>query len=242
MSNTRKRQIFLAFFTLVLLSFGACSRGGQPADQGVPETQPSQLQQENDVLLGSASPFEDLTEFAVAGDESGMDQALADIEGALPVVRSTLAPGPRQRFDSLLESLRAARETGNYLDVALTSVEGYRILVESLHDEALTVPKAVSLLDYAGFRLSVLAGLESPDWTAIQAITEEARGFWSGLEGRVENPGLRDAMNTTIRGLEQAVAARDAKMAAFAASIDLDLVDLLESYFEETGPLVHGSR
>ena len=157
--------------------------------------------------MSSASPFEDLTEFAVAVDELGMDRALADIEGAARVVRPILELGRRQRFDSLLASIRAAREAGTYTEVALNSVEGYRVLVGGLHDEAPTVPKAVSLLDYAGFRLSVLASSETPDWVSIRVTMEQARGFWASIAMRVENKGLRDAMNTTIDGIEHAVSA-----------------------------------
>lgn len=46
------------------------------------------------------------------------------------------------------------------------------------------------------------------------------------------NKGLRDAFNSTIAGLKQAVEQKHLPMLNFAAQIDLDLVDLLESHFE----------
>jgi len=233
MLNTN--NLLLALLTIGFLSPTACSSSDQAAQQSAPTAQQSQMQKDNNILMDSASPFEDLTEFAVAADVAGMDRALDVIEERSGITRSTLDPVRRDKYDSLWASIRAGRKGGTYTDVALNSVESYRVLIEGLHDEVLTVPKAVSLLDYAGFRLSVLASLETPDWAAIRVTMEEARSFWAAISGRIQSKGLHDAMNTTIDGIERAVEARDARMTVFAAHVDLDLVDLLESHFEEIG-------
>ena len=243
MTSAQRDKLLISLLALCLLGLSVCSKVDQTAERAAPSAKLSQMQAENEILLDSASPFEDLTESAVAADEPGMDLALGAIEKRLGITRPVLDPAGRERFDSLLKNIRAARAAGTYTDVALNAVEGYRVLVEGLHDEVLLVPKAVSLLDYAGFRLSVLADSKAPDWVAIDVTVKEARGFWASIAQRVERKGIQDAMNTTIDGIQHAAEARDAQMALFAARVDLDLVDLLESYFEEIGHVaVHGSQ
>jgi hypothetical protein len=113
------------------------------------------------------------------------------------------------------------------------SVEVFRLLIESLDASALEVPMEVSLLDYAGFKIHVLTAGDSPDWPAIERTTSEAVKWWSSLKGKVKNKKLADAVNSTIRGLQEASSSKNLAMINFAAQIDLDLVDLLEGDFEE---------
>lgn len=239
MSYLRRLNLLLMMLASVCVGLAACEQ--QPAEEAAgPER--SQVQRNNDILESSTSPFEDLTEFAVAADEQGMNRALTAIENRAEVTRSALDAPAERRFDSLLSDIRDARTSGNYTNVALDAVETYRVLVESLDDEALIVPKAVSLLDYAGFRLNLLAGSAAPDWAAIQETTQEARGSWTRTSALVGNRGLRDVMDTTIGGMEAALEMRNAQMMVFVSQVDLDLVDLLESHFEEAGPVVQGIR
>ncbi|ARA92811.1 hypothetical protein AWN76_006290 [Rhodothermaceae bacterium RA] len=187
----------------------------------------------NDTLLAAASPFEDLTEFAEAGDVRGMERALASIKQHLPSAKAVLGDTPKAYLDSLVTDIEEAFGNGEYRTVALLAVEAYRTLISALDESAMVVPKAVSLLDYAGFKLHVLAGADAPDWDLMQRVVQEADGFWNSIEGQIDEKGLRDAMNTAIQGMKEALSARDARLMAFAARVDLDLVDLLETYFED---------
>jgi hypothetical protein len=243
MTSAQQHKLFVSLLALGVLGLAACSKVDQATEGAATSVKQSRMHAENEILLGGASPFEDLTESAVLADKPGMDLALGTIEKQLGIIRPVLDPAGRERFDSLMGNIKAARAAGTYMDVALNAVEGYRVLVEGLHEEALLVPKAVSLLDYVGFRLSVLADSQTPDWAAIDRTVKEARGFWESIAQRVERKGLKDAMNTTIDGIEHSAEIRDVQMALFAARVDLDLVDLLESYFEEIGNVVaHGNQ
>lgn len=219
-------------------SLSACSTvahpaGAQPAGHVV-STSTSRALENNAHLENGASPFEDLTEFALRANEEGVRRALTDIDRRADTIRSALDSGGRRAFDSLLSKLRTAQSSRRYPEIAIHAVEGYRLLVDGLDEDALVVPKAVALLDYCGFRLTVLASSATPDWSALQATADETSGFWRSIEARIENRGLKDAMRTVVGGIETAARAHDLRMIAFAAQVDLDLVDLLESYFEET--------
>lgn len=223
-----------------LLTFGILSlvlaAVGSPAMSATaPGPQPSSAQRHNRILMTASSPCEDLIEQAAAGDEAGMDRSLAAIEKGEQAVLSTLDAASQADLRTLLTLVRAARKAGDDLRLALRSAETYRFLVDHLEDASLTVPKAVSLLDYSGFEIGILLRAENPDWEKLQGAVEEARGFWGSIEKRVRDRGLRDAMSTTMAGLEEGSRAHDRRLLAFAAKVDLDLVDLLEGYFEAAG-------
>jgi hypothetical protein len=117
--------------------------------------------------------------------------------------------------------------------VALNSIETYRLLIENLQAEGLKLPKEVSLLDYAGFKLQILAAAAQPDWDTMQKTVADAVTWWDTTKPKISEKGLLDTVNSTIKGLQQAAKSKNLEMLHFAAQIDLDVVDLLEGYFEK---------
>jgi hypothetical protein len=107
-------------------------------------------------------------------------------------------------------------------------VEVFRLLIDNLQAKYLKVPKEVSLLDCAGFKLRVLAATQRPNWQDIRKTVGEAAGWWNAISSKVSEKGLRDAFDSVIRGLGDAAKLENLPMLRFAAQIDLDLVDLLE--------------
>lgn len=188
----------------------------------------------NDILLSAASPFEDLTEYALAANAKGMKLALKAYTDQASGVSAVLDAKARKDMGALIAAIEKAQSQGDDETVALKSVEAYRILVESLDANTLTVPVQVSLLDYAGFKFEVLLHARSTDWTALKKVAEEAKQNWAAIKPRVTDKGLRDALNTAIMGMYKACTEKNTGMALFAAQIDLALIDLLEGYFEQS--------
>jgi hypothetical protein len=186
----------------------------------------------NRVLLAAASPFEDLTEAALAHDAQGMRQALKIYGEQAATVNQVLPAPARQEMASLITKIRQAEQQGNNQSVALNSVEAYRVLVEALDPQSLVVPIQVSRLDYVGFKLKVLLAATPPDWSSIQKTSEAAGLHWHALGSHVADKGLHDAVKTVMAGLNQAIGSQNVEMAVFAAQMDLALVDLLEEYFQ----------
>jgi hypothetical protein len=220
------RQIYLNLMAVVVLA------GWLAVPQLAGAAKSAGVSGPNQVLLAAASPFEDLTEAALAHDARGMRQALKAYGDQAAAVDKVLSVPARREMASLLAAIRRAESQGDSQAVALNSVEAYRVLVESLDPNDLVVPIQVAKLDYAGFRLTVLLAASPPDWPAIQKTGEEATGQWHALEPRVGDKGLRDAVKTMLTGLRQATVTNNDEMAVFAARMDLALVDLLEGYFE----------
>jgi hypothetical protein len=220
------RQVHFSLMALAVLAgwlwAGQVAAAAKPTDGSGP----------NQVLLAAASPFEDLTEFALANDTPGMRQALKAYDDQAAAVNQVLSVPARREMASLLAAIRRAESKGDGQEVAMNSVEAYRVLVESLDPNGLVVPTQVSKLDYVGFKLKVLLAASPPDWPAIQTTIDAAGRHWHELEPRVGDKALRDAVKAVLAGLFQATSAKNAEMAVFAAQMDLALVDLLEGYFE----------
>lgn len=182
----------------------------------------------NEVLLGAMSPFEDVIELALAGNDANISKALATADQHVSNVKTSLPPSSASKFATLMDDLHKATTGKDHQKVASSAVEIFRLLSDNLQAEVLDVPKEVSLLDYAGFKLRVLAATQKPDWRDIRKTVDETAGWWSAINSKVSDKGLRNAFGTLIRGLEDAAKINNLSMLRFAAQMDLDLVDLLE--------------
>jgi len=182
----------------------------------------------NDVLLSAMSPFEDMIEFALAGKDSDISKALVAADQHVTDVKKTLSASAASEFTALMESLHRAATNKDHHGVARSAVEVFRLLIDNLHAKDLEVPMEVSLLDYAGFKLQVLAATESPDWRDIRETIGDTAGWWNAINSKVTEKGLRDTFDSVIRGLGDAARLENLPMLRFAAQLDLDLVDLLE--------------
>ncbi len=190
------------------------------------------LGKENEVLLGSTSPFEDLVEFALAGNDGGIMRALAAADRQAVAVKAVLPAEDSEFVDKRLQTAHKAATARNYRALAAAGLEIYRLLVDHLQADTLKVPKEVSLLDYAGFNLRVLGASDPPDWDAMRKTAADAVTWWRAIRRQVSNVALRDAFSSTVGGLQEATRSENLPMLHFAVQMDLDLVDLLERHFE----------
>jgi len=186
----------------------------------------------NETLLRASSPFEDIVEFALNKNEAGITKSLTAADRKAAVVRDALPTTASGQFATLLEGIHKAATAKEHYAVAMSAVEVFRLLVDNLEAGSLKVPKEVSLLDYAGFKLKVLAAAPQPEWGAMRKTVDDAVTWWAAIKSKVSEKALRDAFNSTVRGLQQAGKVEHLPMLTFAAQIDLDLVDLLEGYFD----------
>ena len=187
----------------------------------------------NETLLDATSPFEDIAEFAIAKDFASVTKQLLVAEKNRDALKAIFSVEVAKRYEGLMDSLRKAAADKASLVAANDAIELFRLLIDSLDASQLEVPKEVSLLDYVGFKVHVLTAAEKPDWNAIRNTVDEGSKWWKAIESKVANKKLRDAVATTVRGLQEAAKTENLAMINFAAQIDLDLVDLLESSFEK---------
>lgn len=193
-------------------------------EQSTPQTR-------NEILQAAASPFEHLSELAVVGDWKGAGAAMKKFE---PLQRATVNALPaswRKQFESQLAAIHDSHGRRDGYTLALQAADAYRTVVAAQDAAALPVPIEVSLLDYAGFKLTALLSRTSPGWQAVQATAAEARRFWMAIQPRLKDKSMQTLTATTIDGLVKAAQDRARARVQVAARVDLDLVDVLEAHF-----------
>ena len=171
-------------------------------------------------LMTAAEPFENLTEQAAIAPPS----ELADGSS------SALDQVQKDRLASQLADITAAQKASDPTALALASVEGYRMLVESATDTGMT-SRAVSLLDYAGFRYQANLAAKPVRWSDAEAAVNFADAQWVTLSAKIADASLRDQMSKSIADMHKAAQAKDPALAKSASNTELDLVDKLEAYF-----------
>ena len=186
----------------------------------------------NAILLRATSPYEDMVGFALAKNTERMTKALAAADKSAAGVKAVLPASAVSKFDNLVQAIHQSATSNNHYQVAASAVDVFRLFIDNLQADGLKEPREVSLLDWAGFKLHVLAAAGQLDWEAMRNVVADAASWWEAIKAKIADKGLRDAFNSTIRGLQTASKTENLPMLNFAAQMDLDLVDLLEAHFK----------
>jgi hypothetical protein len=119
--------------------------------------------------------------------------------------------------------------------MALAAVEGYRILVSETRNNK--IPKAVSLLDYAGFRYGADLKAKPVRWDDMEQAVQFGDGECKSIDNQVSNVQLKNAMDGALANMGRAVSSKSKQLAESSTKSEQDLVDKLESYFNNhAGP------
>ena len=187
----------------------------------------------NNTLLKATGPFEDMVGPALTRNDKGIAKMLAEADQEADAVKKVLPAEAVRNFDELLQSLHKAAAAKDGLAVAQNAVQIFRLLVDNLKADTLKIPIEVSLLDWAGYQLQVLAAAEKPDWEAMSKVAADAEQWWKVIaRSKVTEKNLRATVTTATAGLKQATLEKNLPMVNFGAHITLDLVDLLEGHFK----------
>ncbi|MDB6059603.1 MAG: hypothetical protein JWO95_3447 [Verrucomicrobiales bacterium] len=191
------------------------------------------LEAKNKALLHATAPYEDVIEPALHHDNAKIAKMLAAADQDVAATKAALPGTVAKKFDNLRAKLHKAADAQDGRAIAANAVEIFRLIVDQLATEALTVPIEVELMDYAGYKMQVLAAAENPDWVAIKKITDDNDNWWQAIaKSKVTNKQLRASVNSAVRGAKQAADEKNVGMLKFGAQMVLDLVDVLEVQFK----------
>lgn len=191
----------------------------------------AQPQSSGTAMADASEIFENLSEASATVDEAGLKKALAAFEVLRPALAKSLSAERRNALDAAVAGAREGWQRQDRGAVALQSIEAFRVLQEAIDRKGQRVPVEVSLLDYAGFKTKALLVSPSPDWGQAAKTVQEASGWWPAIRSRVKDQALQAAMDHAVSGLKDAAARKDPALLAFAAELDLILVDGLEVVF-----------
>lgn len=231
-----RRPLAALIIATQLIGFTTCQANSDSIIPGVELAKNGQAKSATatnpeDSLAAGAEIFENLTENSPELNAAAFDDSMTKYETLRSNISAQLAPDQMKRLVALLANVRKSWQKRDRGSMAIQSIEIYRLLQESIHHANQPVPVEVPLLDYAGFKIKALLISKLPDWEQIRKTTHEATLWWASTKPKVTDSSLRDAMDHTIMGINEAARLKDTKLLAFAAEMDLILVDGLESFF-----------
>jgi hypothetical protein len=193
----------------------------------------SMAQTNNTILFDAMSHYEDLTEYALDQDKKGIEQTIKSLDELVGKLKNVLSKKAIQNLSENIEKMKIAKDNADFPKIALYAVDSYKAISEELDTSTLKIPKEVVILDYVGFKLLALLKQQNVDWSLAKITSNEGVSQWENIKAQISDKPLRDVVNTAIQGMQVAVNSKNMDMLRFAAQVDLDLVDLLEGYFEK---------
>lgn len=181
-------------------------------------------------ILDAAGHFESITEQAYTASRSELMKLAEAGAQAVTTLSSVLSSSGDIAVKGALTDLRTALSAGTPPQVALAAVETYRALVSEL-SPAHPVPREVSLLDYAGFKIQALLRHDAADWAAIDSTLDYADRTWGTLVPRVAEQALRAEFTASLTTMRASATKHDRAALLASTTRELDLVDKLEAYF-----------
>ena len=182
-------------------------------------------------LPAAAENLEALTEQAFTASPEELVSLFTKAQESVAGISGQLSPAAAKALDGRVKDAKTAIDAGNPPDIALAAVEGYKLIVSAYPPDA-RIPAAVSLLDYAGFRIQADLKSDPKRWADAQEAAKYAHDQWDQIKDKVTDTDLNKRFTTSLSKLDEYLSVKDDKMAAKAAVTELDLVDELEGFFQ----------
>jgi hypothetical protein len=182
-------------------------------------------------LAAGAEAFEALTEHAAAAPVASLEvEAIGAVERASACQRN-LPEDQAAELAQINARVGEFRVGHDRTALALSAVEGYRILVSAQVRSASDMPLEVALLDYAGFRYQASVRAQTPLWSEARLALDFAEAQWRAISSRISDNALKSSFVADLAAMRAALEASDASAAQNAVAVELDRVDALEQYF-----------
>ena len=188
-------------------------------------------QAQKDIMEAAASACEDMVDVVSADGMAAAQPKLADLKTALKKARGFLKADVATQLDQRAEAMTALSKGASKTALSLAAIETFKDIVDASDWHNAKIPKDVSMLDYTGFKLSILASDASPDWVAAAKTAEEAHVAWDKLVPKFKDGDMVDLAHILDAGTVDAVKRRDAVGVLFASKLQLVSIDLVETSF-----------
>ena len=180
------------------------------------------------------SPFEDLTEYALDNNGSGMAKAIDNVNYAQKemVFKHAMTAENYTILEQKLKNLRRYGIQNNFKEVALISSDIFKFNIKHfIHADKLKRQIQIEFLDYMGYQILALLKQDKVDWLAINDAIDIGNKNWHAIKPQVKDYNLMESFNLLFKGLTLTSTQKNNKIAQIFASMDLSLVDVLEVSF-----------
>lgn len=191
-------------------------------------------QAQKDIMEAAASACEDMVDAVAADGMAAAQPKLADLRTALKKARGFLKADVATQLDQRADAMTALAKGASKTALSLAAIETFKDIVNASDWHNAKVPKDVSMLDYSGFKLSILAADANPDWASAAKTAAEAHIVWDKLVPKFKDEDLVDLAHILDAGTVDAVKRHDAAGVLFASKLQLVSIDLVETSFLNT--------
>lgn len=188
-----------------------------------------------EILDKVLSPFEDMTEYALAKNLPSMKKGYKNIEALEDngLLTQSVTDGTIKQISQDIESLEGYINKENYSQAALLSTKIFKTIVNNFaYSEYVVNQLHIENLDGMGFEILSLIEKGDIDFTQIQSIVNEAKKEWMFLRDSINDENQIDAFDLLFQGLVHAAVEHDTKMLKLLSSMDLALVDIIEKQLQ----------
>ena len=182
-------------------------------------------------LAAGAEAFEALTEHAAAAPVASLEAETIGASERASACQNNLPDVQAAELARIIGRLGEFGVGHDRTALALSAVEGYRILVSAQARSASDIPLEVALLDYAGFRYQACVRAETPLWNEAGLALDFAEAQWRAVSSRISDTALKSSFVADLAAMRSALEASAAVAAQNAVAVELDRVDALEQYF-----------
>ena len=183
------------------------------------------------VLDKVLSPFEDMTEYALTRDISGMKKGYKNIEKIEDnaLLKQTISSTALRILSQNIEKLETYIDNADYIHVALLSSNMFNSAVTNFkYKNNIQDQIHIEHLDYMGFRLLALLNAKNINYTQMSKVIANAKINWNAIKEKVKDENSVDAFNLLFQGLEESVRTKNSVMIKILSKLDLALVDVIE--------------
>ncbi len=183
------------------------------------------------IMEAAASACEDMVDAVAADGMKAAQPKLVDLKAALKKAHGFLPPDVAAQLDGRAEILTGLGAGDSKTALSLAAIETFKDIVSASDWNKVKIPKDVSMLDYTGFKLSILASDANPDWAAAAKTADEAHVVWDRLVPKFKDEDLVDLAHVLDAGTVDAVKRHDVAGVLFASKLQLISIDLIETSF-----------
>lgn len=189
------------------------------------------VESQKDIMEAAASACEDMVEAVATGGMPAAQPKINDLKAALKKAHGFLKADVAKQLETDADEITKLAAGSSTTELSLKAVEAFKDIVNASDWKRSAAPKDISMLDYSGYKLGILASTANTDWAAAAKTADEAHAAWQTLLPKFKSQNLKELAQAIDAGALDAVKRKDAAGLQFASKLQLVSIDIIEGSF-----------